>query len=48
MAEVLVDNNNTTGTFCVYLSCDDNFASLMVNTKFLGLKKRSWEMSTMG
>ena len=39
MAEALPENNNTTGVFCVFQGCDDNFEHLNHNTKNLNLKR---------
>ena len=39
MVEALPDDGNTSGIFCVFKSCDDNFEHLNHNTKNLNLKR---------
>ena len=39
MAEALPDLENTSGVFCVFQGCDDNFEHLNHNTKNLNLKR---------
>jgi len=36
MAEALPEYNNTTGVFCIFSSCDENFLNIHLNTKNLG------------
>lgn len=39
MAEALDEENNTAGVFCIFKGCDDNYESLVVNTKNLNYNK---------
>lgn len=39
MVEALPDNDNTSGIFCVFKGCDDNFEHLCINTKNVNLKR---------
>jgi hypothetical protein len=40
MAEALPDFGNTSGVFCIFTGCDDNFEHLNINTKNLNLNNK--------